>query len=89
MFAEVQAEAVDVFVRDLGAGFHLSQVESDRVGIRDSIIGRMQRHGGSATVLSTPGSGTEVELRLPLETAGVEATVEPSAAASPTRGVDG
>ena len=32
---------------------------------RDSVIGRMQRAGGSALVRATPGAGTEVTLRLP------------------------
>ena len=35
---------------------------ADRRGVRDSIVGRMERHGGRATVHSTPGHGTEVEL---------------------------
>jgi signal transduction histidine kinase len=40
-------------------------VPDDRAGIRDSILGRMSRHGGRAEVRSAPGTGTEVELRLP------------------------
>ena len=52
----------EVFVRDRGVGFDPDAVDDDRRGVRESIEGRMARHGGRATVHSTPGSGTEVEL---------------------------
>ena len=67
VFAEVEPRCVSVFVRDRGAGFDPAQVASDRHGIRESIVGRMQRHGGAAAIRSEPGEGTEVELTLPLE----------------------
>lgn len=57
--------AIEAFVRDRGPGFDLSQVPTDRLGVRESVIGRMQRAGGSATVRRAPGGGTEVGLRLP------------------------
>ena len=57
--------AVDVFVRDRGAGFDLAAVPEDRYGVRRSILDRMERHGGTAEVRSTPGEGTEVRLHLP------------------------
>ena len=65
VYAEVSPAAVDVFVRDRGRGFDLDQVAEDRHGLRHSIIDRMERHGGTATVQSTPGEGTEVRLHLP------------------------
>jgi signal transduction histidine kinase/phage shock protein PspC (stress-responsive transcriptional regulator) len=65
VYAEVSAGAVDVFVRDRGAGFSLDDVPEDRYGVRRSILDRMQRHGGSAEVRSAPGEGTEVRLHLP------------------------
>lgn len=65
VFAEVSATGTDVFVRDQGSGFDPDTIESDRAGVRDSIIGRMERAGGSATISSAPGRGTEVELHLP------------------------
>ena len=37
---------------------------TDRYGVRNSIVDRMQRHGGSAEVRSAPGEGTEVRLHL-------------------------
>ena len=40
-------------------------IAEDRYGVRNSIIDRMDRHGGTAEVRSTPGEGTEVRLHLP------------------------
>jgi signal transduction histidine kinase len=65
LYAEVEPDAINVFVRDRGAGFDMSTVEDDRHGVRGSIIGRMQRHGGRAEIRSEPGSGTEVRLTMP------------------------
>ncbi|WP_281896613.1 ATP-binding protein [Phytohabitans aurantiacus] len=65
LYAEVEPDQLSVFVRDRGAGFDPSTVEDHRHGVRGSIIGRMQRHGGRATIISEPGSGTEVRLFLP------------------------
>jgi signal transduction histidine kinase/phage shock protein PspC (stress-responsive transcriptional regulator) len=65
LYAEAEDEQLSVFVRDRGAGFDLSHVDDDRHGVRGSIIGRMQRHGGVAQVRSSPGEGTEVELTMP------------------------
>ena len=65
VYAEATASGVEVFVRDRGAGFDPDRVAEDRHGVRSSIIGRMERHGGSASVRSTPGEGTEVRLSLP------------------------
>jgi signal transduction histidine kinase len=56
---------LQVFVRDRGPGFEPAAVPDDRRGVRESIVGRMERHGGRAVVRSTPGEGTEVELLLP------------------------
>jgi len=64
VYAEVTSSAVDVFVRDRGAGFDLDGVPEDRYGVRRSILDRMQRHGGTAEVRSAPGEGTEVRLHL-------------------------
>jgi signal transduction histidine kinase len=62
LYAEVQPDRVQVYVRDRGVGFDPVTVPPDRRGVRDSIIGRMERHHGHASVHSTPGEGTEVEL---------------------------
>lgn len=65
VFAEVGQESIEVFVRDTGVGFDMDDIGHDRAGVRDSIIGRMERHGGSAGVHSSPGNGTEIELQMP------------------------
>ncbi len=64
VYAEMDPQRTQIFVRDRGEGFDPERVPADRRGLRESIIGRMERHGGTATVRSTPGSGTEVELTI-------------------------
>lgn len=65
VYAEVEADAVVAYVRDRGQGFDLDAVAPDRQGVRGSIIDRVERHRGEATVASTPGEGTEVVIRMP------------------------
>lgn len=64
VYLEVSDGGVEVFVKDRGTGFELHTVPEDRLGVRESIIGRMKRHGGTADINSSP-DGTEVRLRLP------------------------
>ena len=49
VYAEVDEDRVEVFVRDRGQGFDLDGVAEDRMGVKGSIIDRMARHGGTAT----------------------------------------
>ncbi|MDP9293385.1 MAG: histidine kinase, partial [Actinomycetota bacterium] len=63
-YAEAGEDRVQVFVRDRGPGFDPAGVPADRRGLRESIVGRMQRHGGEAVVHTGAGDGTEVELTL-------------------------
>jgi signal transduction histidine kinase len=65
VFAEVDDGGIEVFVRDRGPGFELDGVPADRRGVRESIIGRMKRAGGTAEVGPGAGGGTEVALALP------------------------
>ena len=65
VYAEVEDAAVAVFVRDRGVGFDRAAVTADRRGIAESIEGRLRAAGGSATIISSPGNGTEVELTMP------------------------
>jgi signal transduction histidine kinase len=66
VFADAGSNPVVVFVRDRGAGFDPELVAADRKGLAESVIGRMQRNGGHADVISAPGSGTEVRLSMPV-----------------------
>lgn len=65
VYVEATGDAVEVFVRDRGVGFDPEAVDDDRFGIRESIRGRLHRIGGDCEIVSSPGQGTEVCLRLP------------------------
>ncbi len=65
VYCEVGADTINLYVRDEGQGFDASHVPPDRRGISESIVGRMERSGGVATVVSEPREGTEVHLRMP------------------------
>ncbi|MFG2886367.1 PspC domain-containing protein [Streptomyces sp. NPDC048297] len=64
VYAEVEGRTVFVSVRDRGPGFDLDSIPADRMGVRESIIGRMERNGGTARLRSVPDGGTEVELEM-------------------------
>ncbi|WIY83266.1 ATP-binding protein [Propionimicrobium sp. PCR01-08-3] len=68
VYAEVEPEEdaslVQVFVRDRGKGFDPGEIADDRMGVRKSIVGRMERHGGTAKIRSAPGEGTEIRLEM-------------------------
>ncbi|MEV5738048.1 PspC domain-containing protein [Streptomyces sp. NPDC052292] len=64
VYAEVEGRTVFVSVRDRGPGFDLDSIPADRMGVRESIIGRMERNGGTARLRAVPGGGTEVELEM-------------------------
>jgi signal transduction histidine kinase/phage shock protein PspC (stress-responsive transcriptional regulator) len=64
VYAEATPERLEVFIRDRGPGFDPAAIPADRRGVRESIVGRMERHGGHAEIRSAEGGGTEVELRL-------------------------
>jgi signal transduction histidine kinase/phage shock protein PspC (stress-responsive transcriptional regulator) len=63
LYAEVDGEGIEAFVRDRGTGFDPDAVDTGRRGISESIVGRMERNGGSAEINSSDG-GTEVQLRI-------------------------
>ena len=61
-------EAVAVSVRDDGSGFAAGRLDqaaqTGRLGVAQSIVGRLRDVGGQASLTSMPGQGTEVELRV-------------------------
>lgn len=67
VYAEVEGRDVTVFVRDRGRGFDPDDVPADRMGIATSIVGRVERHGGTARIASVEGEGTEVTLTMEVD----------------------
>ena len=63
-YVEIGPASVEAFVRDHGSGFDPEAVPADRLGVRESILGRMRRHGGTAQVRRRD-PGTEVILTMP------------------------
>ena len=66
LYAEIDGATCTVYVRDRGSGFDPAHIGADRHGISESIIERVARHGGRATVRSVVGAGTEVQIGMPL-----------------------
>ncbi|MFC8303042.1 PspC domain-containing protein [Specibacter sp. NPDC057265] len=64
VYVEAGVQGVDVFIKDRGPGFDMAAVPADRLGVKESVVGRMQRNGGSAEIISN-ADGTEVRLHLP------------------------
>ncbi|MEU9153108.1 DUF5931 domain-containing protein [Streptomyces sp. NPDC048417] len=69
ILVEDEPDEIVVSVRDDGPGIpegRLAQAEGEgRLGVAQSIRGRLRDLGGSAELFSTPGQGTEVELKVP------------------------
>lgn len=66
LYCEASDTMVEVFVRDHGNGFDPDAVPPDRLGIRESIIGRIKRRGGTVEIVSRTGWGTEVRMHMPI-----------------------
>jgi signal transduction histidine kinase len=68
LFAEEDAGAVVLTVRDDGRGFTYDErrlLAEGKIGLAKSVKGRVEQLGGSMVVTSRPGAGTEIELRVP------------------------
>jgi signal transduction histidine kinase/phage shock protein PspC (stress-responsive transcriptional regulator) len=66
VYLESSPTAVELTVTDRGPGLNIDDIPSDRMGVRESIVGRMRRIGGTADISPGPGgAGTEVRLLLP------------------------
>ncbi|MFF2206201.1 MacS family sensor histidine kinase [Streptomyces sp. NPDC058145] len=69
ILVEDEPDEIVVTVRDDGPGIpkgRLAQAEGEgRLGVAQSIRGRLRDLGGSAELISVPGQGTEVELKVP------------------------
>ena len=56
---------VRAMVTDAGVGFNLDDIDSARLGFKDSVVGRLREVGGNARLFSSPGAGTTVVLEVP------------------------
>jgi len=56
---------VRAMVTDAGVGFTLDDVDSARLGFKESVVARLKEVGGKARLFSSPGSGTTVVLEVP------------------------
>ncbi|KAB7789260.1 ATP-binding protein [Bifidobacterium cebidarum] len=70
LYCEANATLVEVFVRDHGNGFDINAIPKDRLGIRESIIGRVERRGGTVEIVSRARWGTEVRMHMPIAPSG-------------------
>ena len=59
------ATTVRAMVTDSGIGFDVKDIDSARLGLKDSVIARLGEVGGTARLFSSPGSGTTVVLEVP------------------------
>lgn len=58
-----------IAVMDAGVGFDVAAVPADRIGLRTSIRGRIERVGGTVRLWSTRNVGTTIVLSVPTEEA--------------------
>jgi signal transduction histidine kinase len=69
VLVENDGSGVRISIRDDGRGFAPGRLtaaaSTGRLGVSHSIVGRIREVGGTATVTSRPGQGTEVELHVP------------------------
>lgn len=68
VYLEVTPTRVTVDVTDRGSGVDLDALPDGRMGIKESILGRMDRAGGTARIVPGPGgTGTSVRLAIPCD----------------------
>lgn len=64
VYSEVGSAQVKIYIKDRGPGFDPQQIATDRHGVRDSIIGRVERVGGSVNIRRLQ-PGTEITITVP------------------------
>ena len=66
VYIETGQDRISVDVTDRGPGLDPEALPEGRMGVRESILGRMERAGGTARIVAGPGgAGTSVRLSLP------------------------
>ena len=94
VLVEQEADTVAVSVRDEGPGIGPGRLEEaaqqGRLGVSESILGRMRDLGGDAVLVTAPEQGTEWDMRLPLSPRPAARSADPEpppgAGTGPTRG---
>ena len=59
------ATTIRAMITDAGVGFTLDDVDSARLGFKESVVARLKDVGGNARLFSAPGNGTTVVLEVP------------------------
>ena len=71
VLVEDEGDTVIVTVRDDGPGIPEGRLErarrEGRLGIAQSVVGRVRDLGGTVEIITAPGEGTEIEMRVPRE----------------------
>lgn len=62
--AESEPGLTRITVRDRGPGFSEDDIDPDRRGVKESIVGRIERRGGTVQIRPSAGGGTEVEMTI-------------------------
>ena len=65
VYLEATADTIRIDIADRGPGLDLSNLPDGRMGVRESILGRMERAGGGARIVPGPSGGTSVRLNIP------------------------
>lgn len=68
VYLEATQDRVTIDITDRGGGLDPNNLPEGRMGVRESILGRMERAGGQARIVPGPGGGTSVRLGIPRET---------------------
>jgi signal transduction histidine kinase len=61
----IRPDGIEIVVGDTGSGFSISDIPTERLGVRVSIVERVANAGGRAVIQSAPGEGTIVSIRWP------------------------
>lgn len=67
LFLDRSEQSLSVMIVDHGIGFDPEDIPANRLGIRRSLVQRIEGNGGTVRIWSAAGVGTSVVITLPLE----------------------